>query len=113
MAMIVFRTPKAGPDRNLSMASRSRHLARAPGPIADMNNPEHLRQLEEWMKSYRAHELFDQTGKFRDEFAVLAPTGHRRMGSNPHANGGELLFRCRCLTSGSCYRNQVARSYQG
>jgi phosphoketolase len=36
-------------------------------------------------------ELFDEHGKFRDEFAALAPTGHRRMGSNPHANGGELL----------------------
>ena len=43
------------------------------------------------MKSYRPHELFDENGKFRDEFAALAPTGHRRMGMNPHANGGELL----------------------
>ena len=43
------------------------------------------------MKSYRPQELFDERGKFRDEFAALAPTGHRRMGSNPHANGGELL----------------------
>src|SRR6204780_2049109 len=43
------------------------------------------------MKSYRAHELFDETGKFRGEFAALAPTGQHRMGSNPHANGGELL----------------------
>src|ERR1700723_1906205 len=60
-------------------------------PIADFNNPEHLRQLEEWMKSYRPEELFDEHGKFREEFADLAPTGHRRMGSNPHANGGELL----------------------
>ena len=43
------------------------------------------------MKSYRPQELFDERGKFREEFAALAPTGHRRMGSNPHANGGELL----------------------
>ena len=43
------------------------------------------------MKSYRPHELFDERGKFREELAALAPTGHRRMGSNPHANGGELL----------------------
>ena len=60
-------------------------------PIADFKNPEHLKQLEEWMKSYRPQELFDERGKFREEFAALAPTGHRRMGSNPHANGGELL----------------------
>ena len=44
------------------------------------------------MKSYRPGELFDERGKFREEFAALAPTGHRRMGSNPHANGGELLI---------------------
>jgi xylulose-5-phosphate/fructose-6-phosphate phosphoketolase len=42
-------------------------------------------------ESYRPQELFDESGKFRDEFAALAPTGHRRMGANPHANGGELL----------------------
>jgi xylulose-5-phosphate/fructose-6-phosphate phosphoketolase len=48
-------------------------------------------QLEDWMKSYRPRELFDESGTFRDEFAALAPTGHRRMGMNPHANGGELL----------------------
>lgn len=43
------------------------------------------------MLSYRSRELFDDNGKFREELAALAPTGHRRMGSNPHANGGELL----------------------
>ena len=43
------------------------------------------------MRSYRPQELFDERGKFREEFAALAPTGRRRMGSNPHANGGELL----------------------
>jgi xylulose-5-phosphate/fructose-6-phosphate phosphoketolase len=60
-------------------------------PIADLSNPEHLRQLEDWMKSYRPHELFDGGGKFREEFFEIAPTGHRRMGSNPHANGGDVL----------------------
>ena len=60
-------------------------------PIANFKVPEHLQQLEVWMKSYRPHELFDESGKFRDEFAALAPTGHRRMGINPHANGGDLL----------------------
>ena len=60
-------------------------------PIADFKKPEHLQQLEDWLKSYRPQELFDEHGKFRDELAALAPTGHRRMGSNPHANGGALL----------------------
>jgi xylulose-5-phosphate/fructose-6-phosphate phosphoketolase len=90
--MIVFRTPKGwtGPkfvDGKPVEGTWRAHQV----PIADMKNPEHLKQLEEWMKSYRAHELFDAKGKFREEFAALAPTGHRRMGVNPHANGGELL----------------------
>jgi len=54
-------------------------------------NPEHLRQLEKWMKSYRPEELFEEDGKFRAEFAEIAPKGDRRMGANPHANGGLLL----------------------
>ena len=90
--MIVFRTPKGwtGPkfvDGKPVEGTWRAHQV----PIADFKNPEHLRQLEEWMRSYRPHELFDERGKFREEFAALAPTGHRRMGSNPHANGGELL----------------------
>ena len=47
--------------------------------------------LEEWMRSYRPEELFDETGKFKPELAELAPKGERRMGANPHANGGLLL----------------------
>ena len=90
--MIVFRTPKGwtGPkfvDGKPVEGTWRAHQV----PLDDLANPEHLRQLEDWMKSYRAHELFDETGKFREEYAALAPTGHRRMGSNPHANGGELL----------------------
>src|SRR5580700_3811591 len=90
--MIVFRTPKGwtGPkfvDGKPVEGTWRAHQV----PIANFKNPEHLKQLEDWMKSYRPHELFDDGGKFRDEFAALAPTGHRRMGSNPHANGGELL----------------------
>ena len=54
-------------------------------------NPEHLRLLEEWMKSYRPEELFDEQGRVREEIAALAPRGERRMGANPHANGGLLL----------------------
>ena len=61
-------------------------------PVDDVrNNPAHLRILEQWMRSYKAEELFDQNGTFKSELAALAPTGRRRMGMNPHANGGMLL----------------------
>ena len=97
--MIVFRTPKGwtGPkfvDGKPVEGTWRAHQV----PIADFKKPEHLKQLEDWMRSYRPQELFDERGKFREELAALAPTGRRRMGSNPHANGGELLHRCRCPT---------------
>jgi xylulose-5-phosphate/fructose-6-phosphate phosphoketolase len=61
-------------------------------PLSDPRaNPEHLKQLEEWMRSYRPDELFDNQGKLKPELAELAPKGERRMGANPHANGGLLL----------------------
>lgn len=60
-------------------------------PIEHMERPGHLRLLERWMKSYKPRSLFDTKGKLRDELGELAPTGHRRLGMNPHANGGELL----------------------
>jgi xylulose-5-phosphate/fructose-6-phosphate phosphoketolase len=61
-------------------------------PISDVvNNPEHLQQLEDWLKSYKPHELFGDEGLLRPDLQALAPTGHRRMGMNPHANGGLLL----------------------
>jgi xylulose-5-phosphate/fructose-6-phosphate phosphoketolase len=90
--MIVFRTPKGwtGPkfvDGKPVEGTWRAHQV----PIENFKNPEHLKQLEDWMQSYRPRELFDADGKFREEFAALAPTGHRRMGSNPHANGGTLL----------------------
>jgi len=90
--MIVFRTPKGwtGPKFVDGLPVEGTWRAHQV-PIDDMANPEHLAQLEDWMLSYRPRELFDADGKFRDEFGSLAPTGHRRMGSNPHANGGELL----------------------
>jgi xylulose-5-phosphate/fructose-6-phosphate phosphoketolase len=59
--------------------------------IVDAEHPEHLTALEDWMKSYRAEELFDEEGRLRPELAELAPQGNRRMGANPHANGGILL----------------------
>ena len=61
-------------------------------PIAvDADHPEHLQLLEDWLKSYRPEELFDGQGRLRPELAELAPAGERRMGANPHANGGLLL----------------------
>jgi xylulose-5-phosphate/fructose-6-phosphate phosphoketolase len=61
-------------------------------PVDDVrNNPGHLNILEQWMRSYQAEELFDQNGTFKEELAALAPRGRRRMGMNPHANGGILL----------------------
>ncbi len=59
--------------------------------MGDMSTEAHVRILEQWMKSYRPEELFDENGRFRPELAALAPTGERRMGANPHANGGLLL----------------------
>ena len=90
--MIVLRTPKGwtGPkfvDGKPVEGTWRAHQV----PIADFKTPEHLQQLEDWLKSYRPQELFDQAGKFRDELATLAPSGNLRMGCNPHANGGGLL----------------------
>jgi len=61
-------------------------------PLSDPRvNPAHLRMLETWLQSYRPHELFHADGRLREEVAALAPAGTRRMGANPHANGGLLL----------------------
>ena len=89
---IVLRTPKGwtGPKtvdgKPVENTWRSHHL-----PIEDMHNPEHLRQLGEWLSSYRPEELFARDGALISELAELAPEGNRRMGANPHANGGALL----------------------
>ena len=91
--MIVLRTPKGwtGPkvvDGKPAEGSWRSHQV----PLADMaNNPRHVKQLEQWMKSYRPQELFDKNGTFLPELRELAPKGARRMGANPHANGGLLL----------------------
>ncbi|EQD57394.1 phosphoketolase, partial [mine drainage metagenome] len=62
-----------------------------PIAVSATTPPEHLRQLEDWLKSYRPEELFDTHGRLRPELAELAPMGDRRMGANPHANGGIQL----------------------
>jgi xylulose-5-phosphate/fructose-6-phosphate phosphoketolase len=91
--MLILRTPKGwtGPkfvDGKPVEGTWRAHQV----PVAEMREkPEHLKILDDWMKSYHAEELFDGNGKFRAELAALAPKGQRRMGMNPHANGGLLL----------------------
>ncbi|MEO8348502.1 MAG: phosphoketolase family protein, partial [Acidobacteriota bacterium] len=91
--MIVLRTPKGwtGPkevDGKPTEGSFRSHQV----PLADIaKKPEHLAQLEAWLKSYHAEELFDERGRLRPDLAALAPEGERRMGANPHANGGIFL----------------------
>jgi xylulose-5-phosphate/fructose-6-phosphate phosphoketolase len=91
--MIIMRTPKGwtGPKfvdgKPVEDSFRSHQV-----PLADLaTHPERLKMLEEWMKSYKAEELFDPNGKLRPELAELAPAGTQRMGANPIANGGVLL----------------------
>ena len=94
--MIVLKTPKGwtGPkevDGKPAEGSWRSHQV----PFSDTGNPEHLQLLEQWMKSYRPEELFDAYGAPHAEIVALAPKGARRMGSNPHANGGLLLHDLR------------------
>ena len=90
--MIVFRSPKGwtGPKVVDGLPVEGTFRAHQV-PMGDMDQPEHLKILEVWMKSYRPEELFDATGKLAPELAELAPKGERRMSANPHANGGLLL----------------------
>jgi xylulose-5-phosphate/fructose-6-phosphate phosphoketolase len=91
--MIVLNTPKGwtGPKMVDGLPVEGTFRAHQVPLSEPGTNPEHLKQLEAWMKSYRPDELFDATGRFEPEFAELAPAGDRRMGANPHANGGILL----------------------
>src|SRR5581483_12067097 len=92
-AMIVFRTPKGwtGPREvdglQVEGTWRSHQV-----PLAEVRtNPEHLRLLEEWLRSYRPEELFDERGRLVPELAALPPKGERRMSANPKTNGGLVL----------------------
>ena len=90
--MIVFRTPKGWTcPAEIDGLKCEGYWRSHQVPMGDMDKPEHIRILEEWMKSYRPEELFDREGRLLPELAELAPTGHRRMSDNPHANGGQLL----------------------
>ncbi len=91
--MIVLNSPKGwtGPKavdgRQIEGCFRAHQV-----PLSDpAANPEHLKLLEEWLRSYHPDELFDAQGRLMPELAALAPQGERRMGANPHTNGGLLL----------------------
>jgi xylulose-5-phosphate/fructose-6-phosphate phosphoketolase len=91
--MIILRTPKGwtGPKvvdgKPVEGTWRSHQV-----PITDLaSRPDHLKILEDWIKSYHPEELFDANGKLISQLAEIAPTGNHRMGANPHANGGVLL----------------------
>ena len=90
--MIVLRTPKGWTCPPQIDGKRTEDYWRSHQvPMGDMDKVAHIKILEQWMKSYKPHELFDKTGAFQPELAELAPRGHRRMSANPHANGGLLL----------------------
>lgn len=89
--MIVFRSPKGwtGPKEvDGVQIEGSFHAHQVP---VSMEKPEHLAILEQWLRSYHPEELFDENGRLIPELQALAPEGNRRMGANPHANGGLLL----------------------
>src|SRR5665213_495746 len=91
--MIILRTPKGWTGPKIVDGLQIEGTFRAHQvPIAEVReNPAHLAQLEEWLRSYRPEALFDQNGTLVDELAALAPKSYRRMSANPHANGGLLL----------------------
>ncbi len=91
--MIVLRTPKGWTGPKVVDGKQVEGTFRAHQvPLSQLaEKPEHLRMLEDWMKSYHPEELFDENGRLKSELADLAPSGNRRMGANPHANGGLLL----------------------
>jgi xylulose-5-phosphate/fructose-6-phosphate phosphoketolase len=96
--MIVLRSPKGwtGPKVVDGLPVEGTFRAhQVPIAVSATTPPEHLRQLEDWLRSYRPEELFDTHGRLRPELAELAPVGNRRMGANPHANGGSLLRELR------------------
>lgn len=91
--MIVLNSPKGwtGPETVDGLQIEGTFRAHQVPLAVDAGHPEHLQQLEAWLKSYKPEEIFDSKGRLVEELAELAPEGQRRMGANPHANGGILL----------------------
>ncbi len=96
--MIVLRSPKGwtGPKVVDGLKIEGTFRAHQVPLLVDADHPDHVKLLESWMKSYKAEELFDKNGRLKPELAELAPKGNRRMGANPHANGG-ILLRDLCM----------------
>ncbi len=95
--MIILRSPKGwtGPKEVDGKAVEGTFRAHQVPVTNFVKQPEHLKILEQWMKQYRPEELFDSDGRLIAELAELAPKGERRMGANPHANGGMLMHDLR------------------
>ena len=91
--MIVLRSPKGwtGPKQVDGLQIENTFRSHQVPLLVSAEFPAHVKLLEAWMQSYRPQELFDAAGRLRPELAALAPKGERRMGANPHANGGLLL----------------------
>ncbi len=107
--VIVLRTPKGwtGP-KEVDGKRTEGHWRSHQVPLAGLaERPDHLEQLERWLRSYRPEELFDAGGRLRPELRELAPRGARRMGANPHANGG-LLSKPLSLPDFRRFRMEIA-----
>ena len=91
--MIVFNSPKGwtGPKEVDGIPNEGTFRSHQIPILVDSDHPRHLELLENWLRSYKPEELFDSTGRLLPELADLAPKGERRMGANPHTNGGLLL----------------------
>ena len=89
--MIVLRTPKGWTGPKVVDGNKIEGTFRAHQVPISMSKPEHLKLVEKWLKSYKPEELFDKNGKLIPELKELAPTGDKRMGATPYANGGKLL----------------------
>jgi xylulose-5-phosphate/fructose-6-phosphate phosphoketolase len=109
--MIVLRSPKGwtGPRIVDGLPNEGTFRAhQVPLSVSDKTPPEHLQQLEAWLRSYRPEELFDEQGALQSELAAIAPSGSRRMSANPHANGG-MLLRTLCMPDFRAYAATVTR----
>ncbi|MGB3799262.1 MAG: phosphoketolase family protein [Lewinella sp.] len=91
--VVILRSPKGwtGPVEVDGQPNEGTFHSHQVPILVDADHPQHVEMLEAWMRSYRAEELFDEDGRLLPELEELAPTGNRRMGANPHANGGLLL----------------------
>ena len=106
--MIVFNSPKGwtGPKEVDGLQIEGTFRAHQIPLLVDADHPHHLKLLEKWMKSYKPEELFNKHGRLLADLEELAPSGKRRMGANPHANGG-LLLQDLIMPDFQCYKVDV------